>query len=69
MNILDEEEFHQEILVTPIFNIHASPRVFPACNFCQNLGLVHNCPYWSSKFLRAHPILIDHRPYLVFVPV
>jgi hypothetical protein len=33
MNILDEEEFHQEILVTPIFNIRAFPHAFQACNF------------------------------------
>jgi hypothetical protein len=38
MNILDEKEFHQEILVTPVFNIRVSPHVFPVCIFCQNLN-------------------------------
>jgi hypothetical protein len=38
MNISDEKEFHQEIPITPIFNIHASPHAFPTCNFFQSSG-------------------------------
>jgi len=37
MSISDEKEFHWEILITPIFNICASPHVLPTCDFCQSL--------------------------------
>jgi hypothetical protein len=33
MSTLDEEKFHQDILITLIFNIRASFRVFITCIF------------------------------------
>ncbi len=53
-------------MVTPIFNIHASPHAFPTRIFCQSLGhQIDNCPYCSNKILPTQIIPMDHKPYLI----
>jgi hypothetical protein len=70
MRISDEEEFHQEILVTLAFNICVSPHVFPTCTFCQNSShQIDNCPYWLNNIWPTQTKMMDHRPYLVSLPV
>ncbi len=70
MNILDEKEFHHEIPVNPIFNIHASPHMFIGCSFCQSLGHhINNCPYRSNKILLTHIVLAYHRSYPISIHV
>lgn len=52
VSISNEEEFHQEISVTLVFNIHSSPHLFITYIFCK--GSNHNFknyPYWSSWVL------------------
>jgi hypothetical protein len=66
MNISNEEEFHQEIPITPIFNICVSLHVFLACIFCQSSP---NKQYWLSKILPTQTILMDHKSYLVSLPI
>jgi hypothetical protein len=46
MSISNEKDFHQEIMITPIFNIHASLHAFPTCTFYQSQSdLTNNRPY------------------------
>jgi hypothetical protein len=66
MSILDEEEFHQEILVTFVINIRVSPHAFPTCIFCQSsYHQTNNCPYRSNQILPTQIVLTNHRPYLI----
>jgi hypothetical protein len=67
MSISYEEEFHQEILITFVFYIHASLQAFVAC---QSLGhQIDNYHYWFSWVLHAQIIPIDYKPYLMSTPI
>jgi hypothetical protein len=62
MSISDEEKFHQEISITHVYNICASPHAFPTCTFHQSSDhQINNCPYQSSSVLLAHIILTNHK--------
>jgi hypothetical protein len=56
MNLMDEEEFHQEILVTPIFNVRGFfPYISPLCIFCHGIGhVIRNYPYKASQILATN---------------
>jgi hypothetical protein len=53
---MDEEEFHQEILVTPIFNVRGfSPYISPLCFFCHGIGhVIQNYPIKLAKILTTN---------------